>query len=818
MRAALMVLGPLLVLAGLEGGLRLADYGIETAFLVPVGEGEAYTTNERFGWRFFPPEQSRPTAPCLLSADKPHDAYRIFVLGGSAAFGTPRYSLAFCRILEAMLREQFPQVRFEVVNAATVAINSHVALTIAQDCARHEPDLFIVYAGNNEVVGPYGPGTVFRSFTPQRWLLRSGIALRGTRTGQLLSNTLRRLAPARQSPREFEGMEMFVDNLVPRDDPRLQTAYAQFRANLQDLCDLAADRNARVLLCTVATNLKDCPPFASVHRQGLSDTDRQRWDTAFAAGEAARRNADLDTAAQHYAAALALDDQYADLHYRIAQLHLQRNDPDSARRHFTLARDLDALRFRCDSTLNDILRQLPDQAGEHVQLVDVARALAAASPQGIAGEEVLHEHVHLTFAGNYLAARELFPHVAAALPERLRGQGLPPSPPSFADASRLLALSSTEVGAMARMMLNMISRPPFTRQLDHEAHVLRQQQRVEETAGGVTPDALQRERDALAAAVQRWPDDLNLRERLGWLENARGSFAEARGQFENLTRRLPGRCSMYHYQLSQSLLGQRRLDLAAAELRRVLALNPWDVNSLYDLGMVLLRNQPPDPAGSEPLFLRALELRPRFVQAHIHLGWARILQNRPDDALPAFRAAVASDPNDPEARATLAEVLGRHGKTDEALALYESSADRLTDPHVHFDFARLLLDRARYAPAASRLRRTLELRPDWVEPAALLALLLAGADDDSVRDGPEALRLAHEWDRRTNGKDPRVQDALAAALAETGRFDLAAATAAKGARLAEALQRPDLARLLTARRALYETGKPLRLGQEIPSR
>jgi len=34
-------------------------------------------------------------------------------------------------------------------------------LEIAKDCAHHQADLFILYLGNNEVVGPYGAGTVF---------------------------------------------------------------------------------------------------------------------------------------------------------------------------------------------------------------------------------------------------------------------------------------------------------------------------------------------------------------------------------------------------------------------------------------------------------------------------------------------------------------------------------------------------------------------------------------------------------------------------------------------------------------------------------
>jgi hypothetical protein len=58
-----------------------------------------------------------------------------------------------------MLHDKYPGLTFEVHTAAMVAINSHAIREIAADCAEHDPDLFILYMGNNEVVGPFGPGT-----------------------------------------------------------------------------------------------------------------------------------------------------------------------------------------------------------------------------------------------------------------------------------------------------------------------------------------------------------------------------------------------------------------------------------------------------------------------------------------------------------------------------------------------------------------------------------------------------------------------------------------------------------------------------------
>ena len=72
--------------------------------------------------------------------------------------GDPDPAYAFSRYLDVMLRQHYPSMKFEVVNTGSVAINSHVLLPIAEGLAKQRPDVFIIYSGNNEVVGPYGPG------------------------------------------------------------------------------------------------------------------------------------------------------------------------------------------------------------------------------------------------------------------------------------------------------------------------------------------------------------------------------------------------------------------------------------------------------------------------------------------------------------------------------------------------------------------------------------------------------------------------------------------------------------------------------------
>src|SRR5262249_28676670 len=175
----------------------------------------------------------------VLPKEKAPNTFRIFVLGESAAMGFPDPSGSFGRVLETMLRDRYPGMNFEVVNAAMVAINSHVLLQIARQCAECQPDLMIVHLGNNEVVGPFGAAGVLGPFSPSLGMIRTSLRVKATRTGQLMDRCVQGLARGSE-PQSWTGMEMFVGSRVPADDPRLNRVYSHFRTNLTDICRLGA--------------------------------------------------------------------------------------------------------------------------------------------------------------------------------------------------------------------------------------------------------------------------------------------------------------------------------------------------------------------------------------------------------------------------------------------------------------------------------------------------------------------------------------------------------------------------------------------------
>ena len=125
-------------LALIEAGLRLAHVGYPADFFLydRIESRDVLVQNDQFSRRFFPRHLVRRPLSMAMSATKPADTIRIFVLGESAAMGDPDPAFSFSRILGVLLRERYPGTRFEVVNLAFTAINSHVILPIARECAQ----------------------------------------------------------------------------------------------------------------------------------------------------------------------------------------------------------------------------------------------------------------------------------------------------------------------------------------------------------------------------------------------------------------------------------------------------------------------------------------------------------------------------------------------------------------------------------------------------------------------------------------------------------------------------------------------------------
>lgn len=497
------LLVPLLLVVLAEVGLRIANVGYSTDLLSPCTvQGKATSCyNLFFAAPFFPAGSVQTPRLYAIPRRKASGTYRIFVLGESAAMGDPDPAYGFSRYLEVMLRERFPAIKFEVVNTGSVAINSHVVLKIAEGLADQEPDLFIIYSGNNEVVGPYGPGTVLSSSGMSIPVIRSSIFLRSSRIGQLVTKL-------GAQKKEWRGMQMFLDQQVRATSPLMPRTYANYERNLRDTISVARHLGARVIVATTATNLEDCAPFASLHRENLKPEELRSWSALVQKGNDLEAANFHDEALRAYIAAAQIDDEYAELDFRIGRCLRKRGAAKDAQQHFVRARDLDTLRFRADSRINEINRSVARSYAD-VGLVDTEELLSRQSPDGVIGSDLIYEHVHLTPAASYILAKAIFRNVAAKLAPA-ESQATAADAPSEMECERLLALTAYDRARIAQEMLRRLQMPPFSSQLNHSDQVLRFTLQVEGTSENPNDTALQYQ-----WAISRWPEDRMLHYRYG---------------------------------------------------------------------------------------------------------------------------------------------------------------------------------------------------------------------------------------------------------------------------------------------------------------
>ena len=399
-------------------------------------------------------------------------------------------------------------------------------MPIARDCARARADVWVIYMGNNEVVGPFGAGTVFGPQAPPWPFVRASLAIKATRTGQLLDSLRESLQKPPPGKSEWGGMVMFLNQQVPATDLRLANVYRNFERNLADIIRAGHNSGAGVVVSTVAVNLRDCAPFASLHRASLPDGQRADWEALFKSGVAAQQAGKWREAETQYRAAAQIDDAYAELRYRLGQSALALGDMDDARNQFAAARDLDALRFRCDSRLNDLIRQAgANREREGVLLADAERVLAANSLDGLPGADAFYEHVHPTFEGNYILARAISEQVEKLLPRTAASASAPW--PEITDCARRLAHTDRARQLALSEILGRLTDAPFTLQGNHDEQMRHWTGLARSLAPADSPAALRDAQRACDDALVAHPDDALLDQQLAELKQAEGDYAGA---------------------------------------------------------------------------------------------------------------------------------------------------------------------------------------------------------------------------------------------------------------------------------------------------
>ena len=341
--------------------------------------------------------------------DKPPNTFRIFSLGGSANAGWPHGPQErYTQYLAKALQRATERLHVEVLNVSAHAWASYRVREVFDDIVAYDPDLIIVYSGNNEFLEPrdYRPTSVPRRI--RRFLVEKSHLVR------LIDGRLR---PYVQPPislsgeeRERTAYEMWskVEQValeLRKDPDQFESVLRHYEFSIDHMAQESSRRGIPLLLLTVPVNLRDWHP--NVSQSNLESDALDAWQIVYDEARRSLLTGSNQDAVQGFEKAIALDPQYAHAHFYLARAYDALGAHEKALSAYELARDLDRNPFRALGSQNRILHEIAARYPE-VFLVDVVERLFTKADFGIPGFDLFLDYVHPSKRGNLAIAEQVF--------------------------------------------------------------------------------------------------------------------------------------------------------------------------------------------------------------------------------------------------------------------------------------------------------------------------------------------------------------------------------------------------------------------------
>jgi len=208
------------------------------------------------------------------------------------------------------------------------------------------------------------------------------------------------------------------------------------------------------------------------------------------------------------------------------------------------------------------------------------------------------------------------------------------------------------------------------------------------------------------------------------------------------------------------------------------------------------------------LFQHAVDVIPHNPSAEFSLGVGLEKRGEVDEAMIHYRRCLEMNPADEQAHYNVGQALRKRGQLPEAAEQYEAAV-RINPKDVAaiLNLANVRAQQSRKAEAVVLFERALNLDPKSVEALNNLAWILAtdSDTDPKLRDGARAVELAERACELTGFSQTAVMGTLAAAYAETGKFQEAVATAERACVLAQQAGQAELFKKNQELLALYKS-------------
>ena len=678
--------------------------------------------------------------PQSFAVDKPAGALRVFTVGGSTTYGRPFDDrTSFTAWLREYLEAAAPERPWEVVNAGGISYASYRVAGLMEELAEYQPDLFIIYSGNNEFLEKRTYG---RLLDEPAVMIRGRMALQRLRLWALGTKAVRAVRKRARTRYELTGeVEELLDSSAGLDYYSRDAAFHRqviehYRLNLGRMVEIARTAGAEVILVTVPVNEKSFGPFKSQHGDGLSDGDRARHADLLAGAAAALDAGDGEMALARAAEAVALDDLHAEGHFRLGTVQLAAGDVAAAAASFERAIAEDVCPLRALPEMNRAIAETAERQG--VELVDFrARLKSAVAADGagrLLGSDEFLDHVHPTIETHGLLGRELF--------DRMVGMGLvQPAAERLANLDQLVS----------REILVRVDEEAYARAFKNLSKVL--------LWAGKKREAERYARQAAAVLVSDWEVYYNA----GVVQLDAGRLEEARASLNEAIRVDPNAAPAWD-QLGAIRARQGDLDGALEAGQRAVDLDPGAANAWNNLATTFLVRGEPDRAVAAAR--RAVEIAPGFADGYNNLGTARFDLGHPDEAMAAYDRAVELRPGFAEARANRGLVHGERGRFTSALEEFDGALALRPDLlAARRGRGRALFELGRREEGLEVLRRAVREAPGDLETIDALTRSLISAGR-----AMEAEELVRGSLASAAAPSAVLEHLLGAALAQQGQF------------------------------------------------
>lgn len=210
-------------------------------------------------------------------------------------------------------------------------------------------------------------------------------------------------------------------------------------------------------------------------------------------------------------------------------------------------------------------------------------------------------------------------------------------------------------------------------------------------------------------------------------------------------------------------------------------------------------------------YKEASRLDPEHWHVYLNLGVTYLQLGRTEESVAHLQKAVEINPASAEAESTLGvALLARENLSESVAHLHKALEIQPGFGSAHYNLGNTFLRMGRVQDALFHYQRAVELDPKDVEAQNNLAWILATWPDTLTRDGTKAVALAERANSLTHGESPIISATLAAAYAESGRFDDAVKMAQRALQLALAEGNVSRADSIRAQLELYQAGFPFR--------